>query len=222
MTTMQQRRVIALAVAALALGANAVWAAKHDEERRERSVAVDARFGHNREYPVRGSYFSALPRGAVMQRFGGVPYYFHGGAWYRGSGTRFVVVAPPIGLFVPFLPPFYTTVWFGGVPYYYANDAYYVWDSQQNGYVVTAPPAEASTAATQAPGTTQAYVYPKNGQSEEQTAKDRYECYTWARNQTGFDPAAPATTGNAEQAAKSDEYGRANAACLEGRGYTVR
>ena len=32
------------------------------------------------------------------------------------------------------------------------------------------------------------YVYPQKGQSNEQMEKDKYECYGWAKNQTGFDP----------------------------------
>jgi hypothetical protein len=35
------------------------------------------------------------------------------------------------------------------------------------------------------------YIYPKNGQSDEQQKKDRYECHMWAVQQTGFDPTAP-------------------------------
>lgn len=31
-------------------------------------------------------------------------------------------------------------------------------------------------------------IYPKEGQSENQQEKDKYECYTWAKKQTGFDP----------------------------------
>jgi predicted lipid-binding transport protein (Tim44 family) len=39
------------------------------------------------------------------------------------------------------------------------------------------------------------YVYPKDGQSAEQTDKDKFECYNWAKNDTGFDPmATPRTT----------------------------
>ena len=34
----------------------------------------------------------------------------------------------------------------------------------------------------------QAYVYPSKGQSAEQQKRDEYECYQWARQQTGFDP----------------------------------
>ena len=31
-------------------------------------------------------------------------------------------------------------------------------------------------------------VYPAKGQSADQTEKDKYECYRWAKGQTGFDP----------------------------------
>ncbi len=36
------------------------------------------------------------------------------------------------------------------------------------------------------------YVYPTQGQSQEQQQKDRFECHTWAVQQTGFDPSRPA------------------------------
>ncbi len=36
-------------------------------------------------------------------------------------------------------------------------------------------------------------VYPAKGQSAEQTEKDKFECYQWAKGQTGFDPMAPPT-----------------------------
>jgi hypothetical protein len=32
------------------------------------------------------------------------------------------------------------------------------------------------------------YIYPNAGQSNEQMEKDKYECYSWAKQQTGFDP----------------------------------
>ena len=31
-------------------------------------------------------------------------------------------------------------------------------------------------------------IYPAQGQSQDQLEKDKFECYTWARGQTGFDP----------------------------------
>ena len=36
-------------------------------------------------------------------------------------------------------------------------------------------------------------VYPAEGQSNEQMDKDKYECYSWAKGQSGFDPMAPPT-----------------------------
>lgn len=34
------------------------------------------------------------------------------------------------------------------------------------------------------------YIYPQKGQSQQQQEKDKYECYSWAKQQTGFDPVA--------------------------------
>ena len=39
------------------------------------------------------------------------------------------------------------------------------------------------------------FIYPQKGQSAEQQDKDKYECYGWAKDNSGFDPmAAPATS----------------------------
>ena len=39
------------------------------------------------------------------------------------------------------------------------------------------------------------FVYPEKGQSEKQIEKDKFDCYTWAKKQTGFDPMeAPTAT----------------------------
>jgi hypothetical protein len=119
------------------------------------------------------------------------------------------------------------------------------------------------------------FVYPQKGQSAEQQNKDSYECYNWARAQSGVDPSRPpppaqpgqhaagalggaargaalgaavgAIGGNAgrgaaaggvvggvhgrqrsaaaqqaQQQTTRNAYDRAFAACMEGRGYTVR
>jgi hypothetical protein len=44
-------------------------------------------------------------------------------------------------------------------------------------------------------------VYPSNGQTQEQQAKDKYECSQWAASQTGFNPgmAAPTTSMTTQQ-----------------------
>src|SRR6202041_1585169 len=50
---------------------------------------------------------------------------------------------------------------------------------------VTPPPR---TVAVPAPEPRRVYVYPANGQTPEQTERDRYECHVWAVQQTGVDP----------------------------------
>jgi hypothetical protein len=127
----------------------------------------------------------------------------------------------------------YATYWWGGVPYYYANDVYYTWNPGYNGYVVTdPPPADTSSDSSSAPadgsyataepggasgGSSDVYAYPKNGQSDEQQATDRYECHKWAVAQSGFDPThASNASGNA------GDYRRAMGACLDGRGYSSK
>jgi Family of unknown function (DUF6515) len=89
---------------------------RHEDRRDARGYVLDGRYGHDHYYPPRGRVIDIAPRGAVIVRRGGVPYYFHEGAWYRPWGPRFVVVRPPIGLFVTVLPPFYSTIWVGGLP----------------------------------------------------------------------------------------------------------
>jgi hypothetical protein len=32
------------------------------------------------------------------------------------------------------------------------------------------------------------FIYPNKGQSQKQIERDKYACYTWAKQQTGFDP----------------------------------
>lgn len=34
-------------------------------------------------------------------------------------------------------------------------------------------------------------IYPARGQSQKQMEKDKFECYSWAKDQTGFDPTMP-------------------------------
>jgi hypothetical protein len=50
---------------------------------------------------------------------------------------------------------------------------------------VTPPPR---AVAVPAPPPQRVFVYPANGQTPEQTDRDRYECHVWAVQQTGVDP----------------------------------
>ncbi|MBV9911439.1 MAG: hypothetical protein JOZ93_02625 [Sinobacteraceae bacterium] len=188
---------------------------------------MDSRFNHNHYYPGRGYVAHDLPRDRVIINGPRGRYFYSGGVWYNWGPRGYVVVGAPIGLFVPVLPPYYTTVWVAGTPYYYANDTYYQWRESDGQYEVVAPPDEeaASTDAPPPPPSAQddVFVYPKSGQSEEQQAQDKYECHKWAQGESAFDPTqvnggvAPELAGS-----KRAEYQRALGACLEGRGYSVK
>jgi hypothetical protein len=171
---------------------------------------MDSRHGHNHAYPARGQHFDRLPSGYRAVAYGRSRYYFHGGVWYRPYGRGFVVDAPL----------YYTSLWIGGIPYYYANDTYYT--QTAGGYVVVEPPK--GEVAQAPPATTgQLFIYPRNSQSKELQAKDRYECHSWAVGQIHYDPTQPAVNVPEDQTnQKRADYQRAMGACLDGRGYTVK
>jgi uncharacterized protein DUF6515 len=199
---------------------------RDDGPRDSRGYVLDNRYNHNHYYPPRGYAVGVLPRGYVTVNYRGGPYYYHQGVFYRPGGGHFVVVRPAIGLFVPVLPVFYTTLWFGGIPYYYADDVYYRWYAGR-GYQVVHPPggpdANQPPPAAAAAAQNDLFIYPKNGQSEEQQGRDRYECHSWASGQSGFDPTQPSGgVPEAQASAKRADYQRAMQACLEARGYSVK
>ena len=191
-----------------------------------RGQVLDSRYNHGHYYPPFGTVRPSLPGEYRPYYRGRDRYYFNAGVWYAPRGPGFVVVRPPPGIVIGVLPPYYSTVWFGGTPYYYADNVYYAWQPDQNGYVTVDPPDNADQpspppdAAPSAPG--DPIVYPKNGQSKEQQAADQFECHTWARGQTGFDPTQPGggvAPGDVDRGRSS--YNRAMSACLQGRGYQV-
>ena len=213
---------------------------------------LDSRFHHNHYYPPRGYAFATLPPAHREVVYRGARYYFACGIWYRHAGLNFVVVVPPIGMVVPILPPFYTTLWVGSVPYYYANSVYYT-QSPQGYLVVQEPPSkviveqQATSTPVQQPSNVvelgpsnnnvkpqqdvstvqessgQLFFYPSKGQSQEQQAKDRNDCHSWAVSQTGYDPILQtASVSGGQTRSKLADYQRALGACLEGRGYTVK
>jgi hypothetical protein len=53
------------------------------------------------------------------------------------------------------------------------------------------PPAYAPPPNVYSPPPTQPYIYPQRGQSPQQEESDKGQCYGWAVQQTGFDPANP-------------------------------
>jgi hypothetical protein len=61
------------------------------------------------------------------------------------------------------------------------------------------------------------YVYPSAGQTEAQLSEDRYQCHTWAADQSGYDP-----TLGTKRREDAEGYTRAFTACMEGRNYVVK
>lgn len=162
--------------------------------------------GYRGGYGWRGGYY-----GGYGWRGG----YGWGGWGWGGLG---------LGLYFAALPLYYSTLWWDGIPYYYANNTYYVYDSGVGQYETVAPPeglASQNQGAAQEPVGTDLIAYPKNGQSTEQQAKDKYECHAWAVTQSGFDPTQGASA-SSTAANKRTDYMRAQAACLDGRGYSVK
>jgi hypothetical protein len=58
-------------------------------------------------------------------------------------------------------------------------------------------------------------ISPDRGQDQHQLWTDRYECYGWAKSQSGYAPGQPGS-------GTSQEYRRAFTACMSGRGYSVK
>ena len=83
-----------------------------------------------------------------------------------------------------------------------------------------APSAGTTSQASMSQSLPKVFIYPKTGQGGDQQARDRYECYRFAVSQTGFDPMRPGSS--APRAEQQSDFERAQAACLEGRGYSVR
>jgi len=187
-----------------------------------RGYVLDRRYDHDRYYPPRGYVAPRLPSAYRELVYHKKRYYFHDGVWYRRATTGFVVILPPIGVAIPVLPPFYTVIWVGGIPYYYANGIYYVWYPAQQAYVVTSPPPE-SAVSDQPAEPEKLFIYPKQGQSEQQQAEDRYQCHQWATKESGYDPTrVGGNVAEVEYFNKREDYQRAMKACLEARGYSVK
>jgi hypothetical protein len=165
-----------------------------------------------------GYRLNVLPRAHTRIIIGGFPYFYFSGIFYRPYGSSYIVVSAPIGAFVETLPVGFIAFTISLSTYYYVNDTYYFWDENREGYRVVAKPAGAEEAIENTTAG-RLMVYPNKGQSEEQQAKDRYECHRWAVNESGIDPSLEEQEFDAQD---NDLYRRAIAACLEGHDYTVK
>lgn len=89
-------------------------------------------------YPVRGQYFNRLPSAFLSLNFGGSPYYYSAGSFYRPYGAYFSVTVPPFGIHVNVLPRGYWPLRVASYPYFYHNGIFYR-QSNSDYEVVQAP-----------------------------------------------------------------------------------
>lgn len=150
----------------------------------------------------------------------GQDYFFSGGYWYRPQGPRYVVVTPPYGIRVHYLPDYAREVWVGGSLLFLAAGAYYAYEQSTQQYVVVQPPTQVPSPPPAPQGNGYDVVaYPANGQSPAQVQQDGYDCYRWAVQQSGFDPR---TVTYAPDPAVVQTYRQAQGNCLGSRGYQVQ
>ncbi|GAA4947346.1 DUF6515 family protein [Halioxenophilus aromaticivorans] len=170
----------------------------------------------NQYYHLPGHEIHRLPTGIRRLYYRPYPLYYFGGTYYRPHSGGFVVVRAPIGVRVRTLPLGFATFTFGSTVYYHVNDIFYrrygseyvVVDAPTNNYTV--PVASTYSSGDWA-------IYPRYEQSDEELQQDRYECHLWAFDRTNYDPSMPQ-----QDSRLRGDYYRAQAACLEGRGYTVK
>jgi hypothetical protein len=174
-------------------------------------------------YPGWAWWLPVLPLGYATFWWGGVPYYYYNSLYYTwnpGYNGYVVTEPPPVAGDNSAAP--------AAGDYGAANSADNSGDNSGSGEPNAPPPADqpapVQPGPTQSPpyggggGAGDVYLYPRNGQSDAQAANDRYECHSWAVNQTGFDP----TRGPQQGSGNVAEYRRAMIACLDARGYSAR
>ncbi|WP_339560412.1 DUF6515 family protein [Pseudomonas sp. EA_65y_Pfl1_P113] len=150
----------------------------------------------------------------------GRDYFYSGGYWYRPQGPRYVVVTPPYGIRVQYLPDYAREVWIGSALFFLAAGSYYTYESSSQQYVVVQPPTAVPAPQPTPQGNGYDVVaYPANGQSPAQVQQDGYDCYRWAVQQSGFDPQAVTY---APDPAVVQTYRQAQGNCLSSRGYQVQ
>ncbi|HLO65665.1 MAG TPA: DUF6515 family protein [Holophaga sp.] len=172
-----------------------------------------------------GSSYRSLPGGYHTYHYGGRPWYFHGGHWYRPWRGAYLGWYPPVGIWLDVLPIGYTTLWWGPVRYYVYENVYYR-DSPDGGYITADPPeGREGTTESRPPSQDQAaldalLITPKEGQSAERMRADRADAQRYALRKSGYDPAyADPSDPGTPRARRA--YLRAMREYLETRGYDV-
>lgn len=88
--------------------------------------------------PKRNTVITVVPTGYRVVNYGGSSYRYYRGVYYRPYNNSFMVVAPPIGLFINIMPYGYSRITVNNYPYYYYNGTYYQY--RNSNYYVVSPP----------------------------------------------------------------------------------
>jgi hypothetical protein len=161
--------------------------------------------------PPIGIVVPVLPAFYTRVWVGPHPYYYANDVYYVQGAQGYTVVDPPAGP-VAMVPPSGVA----NVPDNAVTELGPVGNGTLPAVATPVPGVSAAPPATVAQGGgNQLFIYPRQGQTVEQQNRDRSECNGWAISQTGRDPAADGGRMDAD-------FQRAFAACLDGRGYTVK
>ena len=162
-------------------------------------------------YPL---FLAALPGVYATYWWGSVPYYYVNNVYYTWS-------APDAGYVVTDPPPMLSNDDLGAIE----AEAGFVDDTAST--TAAPPPPADNPGPGYGPGPrygapppvqgTEIYAYPRNGQSPDQQARDKFECHQWARQQSNYDPTNPGYGA----AGGPENYRRAMIACLQARGYSA-
>ena len=88
--------------------------------------------------PRRNTIINVVPVGYRVYNYGGNPYRYYNGIFYRPYQNYFRVIAPPVGIFINVMPRGYRRIYVNNDPYYYYYGTYYQY--RNSNYYVVSPP----------------------------------------------------------------------------------
>lgn len=91
------------------------------------------------DHPRWGVHTHFLPEGYVTVGSGWHRYYYYDGLYYTYVGGDYVLVSPPVGVYVNVIPPDFQPVIISGRTYYTDNGVYYILTRHHGYKVVRAP-----------------------------------------------------------------------------------
>ena len=79
-----------------------------------------------KEYSAEGQFIRRIPKNAEKFKMGGKPFYMYEGVFYKPQKRGYVIIPPPIGMRVKFVPRGARHLQIDGLDYYEMNGTYYL------------------------------------------------------------------------------------------------